>query len=82
MTTPTPPRTVADLAAVTGLHDDTVRLAIRAGQLPGYHVGRAYVVPADAFDAFCRGEWVPKPRPLFAEPVKPLVLIHRKQVAS
>lgn len=66
------PKTVQDLARVTGLDPRTVRTAIRVGELPGYAVGSRYVVPADAFAAFCRGEWQPQPRPLFPHPVKPL----------
>lgn len=50
-----------DLMRVTDKCRQTVCKAIREGQLPGYKVGRSYVVPADAFEAFCRGEWEPRP---------------------
>jgi excisionase family DNA binding protein len=46
-----------DLCRVTGKSRQTVCAAIRRGELPGYVVGRSYVVPAEAFHAFCRGEW-------------------------
>lgn len=73
------PRTYQDLMAVTGLGRNAVKAAIRTGELPGYKIGSRYVIPADAFDAFCRGEWTPKPRPLFSEPIRPNVsLLHRK----
>lgn len=75
------PHTVADLMRVTGLCDVTVRAAIRTGELPGYQVGKKYVVPAEAFDRFCRGEWTPSPRPLFAEPIKPLRSLVQKRIA-
>jgi hypothetical protein len=79
MSTPLPPKTVADLMAVTGLGRDAVKAAIRTGELPGFYVRSAsssgrgrYVVPAQAFDDFCRGVWVPQRRPVFTEPIRPL----------
>jgi hypothetical protein len=76
MSTPLPPKTVADLMRVTGLGDVAVRAAIRTGQLPGYYVGRGsrgqYVIPGEAFAAFCAGTWVPQLRPLFTESIRPL----------
>ena len=72
-------KTVADLMRVTGLGRDTVRAAIRTGELPGYKVGRQYRVPAEAFDEFCKGRWVPQPRPLSPEPITPQrLLVHRR----
>ena len=80
-----PPRTVADLAAVTGLHADAVRAYIKAGMLPGYYVRMpdaskgVYRIPAEAFDRFVRGEWQPAPRPVEAVDVPERVsLIRRK----
>lgn len=70
-----PPRRVADLVTVTGLSRNSVYTAIRLGQLPGFFVGKRVVIPADAFDAFCRGDWQPQPRPI--APIHPLI-IHRK----
>lgn len=66
-----PPKTVADLMDVTGLGRDSVRAAIRTGELPGHYVAGRYVIPGEAFDRFCRGEWVPQVRPVFTEPVRP-----------
>lgn len=62
--TPDKPATVSDLVRVTGLGRDTVYAAIRSGELPGYFVGGRYVVPRAAFEAFCRGEWMPQPKPV------------------
>ena len=70
MTSTSAPRTVADLAAVTGLNEATVRAYIRAGALPGYYCQMpgskkgTFVIPAEAFDRFVRGEWVAAPRPV------------------
>lgn len=58
------PATVADLVRVTGLGRDTVYAAIRAGELPGYVIGNRFVVPRDAFNAFCVGTWVSQPQPV------------------
>jgi excisionase family DNA binding protein len=66
------PATVRDLCEVTGLSRPTVCAAVRTGELPGYKIGERYVIPRDAFDAFCRGEWVPQVRPIFTERIKPL----------
>lgn len=76
---PAAPKTVADLMAITGLGRDTVRAAIRTGALPGYYVQSNprknrghYVIPADAFEAFCNGTWQPQYRPITPTPIKPL----------
>lgn len=53
------PRTVADVADALNLHPDTVRAAIRCGDLPGYQVGKKFVIPGDAFDDLIHGRWVP-----------------------
>ena len=81
MSTERPPKTVRELQAITGLSAPTVKAAIRTGELPGYKVGRRYVIPADAFDAFREGRWVPKPRPLSSEPIRPLVVSRPTRVA-
>lgn len=80
---PDSPATVEDLMRVTGLGRATVREGIRRGELPGFQVGARgqYVVPRQAFEAFCRGEWEPRPRRMFAEPVaarERVRLLHRK----
>lgn len=64
---------VADLMRITGKGRDTVRAAILSGELPGYKVGRSYIVPKDAFEAFCRGAWVPIPHPVLSHPAKAIV---------
>lgn len=51
------PFTVKDLEKVTGLQEQAVKRAIIAGQLPGAKVGGRYVIPHDAFVAFCEGHW-------------------------
>ncbi len=83
MTDHHPPKTVADLMTVTGLGRDSVRAAIRTGQLPGYYLGHGsrghYVIPNEAFAAFCAGTWVPVHRPVFSEPVRPVVALHRRK---
>jgi len=77
-TPPAAPKTVADLMTVTGLGRDTVRAAIRTGALPGYYVQSNpgnrghYVIPADAFEAFCNGTWQPQLRPIVPQPIRPL----------
>ncbi len=77
-----PARTYHDLMEVTGLGRDAVKLAIRAGQLPGYAVGPKpmYVVPAEAFDAFCAGTWEPRPMKQ-PEPIRPLQMIGQRKVS-
>lgn len=73
-----------DLVAVTGLGEDSIKAGIISGELPGYRVGKSYVIPADAFDAFCEGRWVPQPRRVFSEPVQPLTtpeFIHRRRAS-
>ena len=68
-----------DLCRVTGLGRETVKAAIVAGELPGYLIGSRYIVPAEAFDAFCRGEWRPAPRPILAQQPNPVFLHSRKE---
>lgn len=77
-----PPRTVADLMRVTGLGRETVRTCIRTGELPGYHARGRYTVPAEAFDRFCRGEWVPQHRPVFTEHITPITPIKRRRASA
>lgn len=75
------PKTVADLQRVTGLGRDLVKAGIRSGELPGLVVGTRYVIPAEAFSRFCRGEWSPNPRPVLAQPVTviPQMIRSRKE---
>jgi hypothetical protein len=84
--TPQPPKGVPDLMAATGLGRDLVKAAILSGELPGHKIGNRYVVPAEAFERFCRGEWVPTYRPVFTERIKPTAkpkpADFRKRIAS
>lgn len=75
---PTTPATVADLCAVTGLSERSVRNAIARGDLPGSKVGERYVIPREAFDRYCRGEWVAQPRPVAIRPLPVVQLASRK----
>lgn len=59
---------VKALCAVTGLSPAKVRAGIRDGSLPGYVIGRSFIVPADALERFANGLWVPRPRIVQAKP--------------
>lgn len=72
---------VKHLMRVTGLGRETVKAAIRTGELPGYLVGHRYTVPEDAFRAFCEGRWVATIRPIFTQEIRPLVQ-RRRDIAS
>jgi excisionase family DNA binding protein len=78
-----PRKGVEYLRKATGLGRDTVYAAIRSGELPGNHVGDRYIVPEEAFRAFCRGEWIPIPHPVLSKPAKattvPTFLHSRKE---
>ena len=65
-------RNVKDLMRATGLCEGSVYAGIRTGELPGYYVGRKVFIPDEAFEDFIHGRWVPKPRPIFPNGVKPL----------
>lgn len=77
-------KTWEDLRAITGLGRETIKALIRAGELPGYKLGSRYVIPAAAFEAFCRGEWQANPHPILPEPIqaKPQFLHSMKREAS
>lgn len=64
------PASVQELMDVTGLGRDAVRAGIRCGQLPGYVVGVRYIVPRQAFEAFCRGDWEPTLRMPIPGPIR------------
>lgn len=72
---------VRRLMGATGLGRETVKAAIRTGELPGYLVGSRYTVPREAFERFCRGEWVRDPRPIFTQPITPIVKRRRDAAA-
>jgi excisionase family DNA binding protein len=79
MTDSTPKRGYMDLVEATGLNRETVKAYIRSGQLPGYVVGRSYIVPAEAFDDFIHGRWEPRVRPVKVEPIKPKDFIRQRK---
>jgi excisionase family DNA binding protein len=64
-----------DLADALGLGEDAVKAAILSGELPGYKIGKRYVVPREAYEAVCNGTWVAHPRPILAGELR---LVHRK----
>lgn len=68
-TGPDAPKTVEDMVRVTGLGKDLVKAGIRSGELPGVVVGTRYVIPAEAFQRLCRGEWTPNPHPILRQSV-------------
>jgi excisionase family DNA binding protein len=72
--------TLDDLMRVTGLCRTTTKQAVRNGELPGYKVGARYVIPDEAFDRFCRGDWTPTPRPV--TPIAPITTMKRLERAS
>ena len=47
--------TIADIAAVTGKHPETLRQLARMGRLHAYKVGGLWLVPREAFERL-RGE--------------------------
>lgn len=61
-----------DLCRVTGLGRDAVKAAMQSGELPGYLIGSRYVCPAEAFDDFLHGRWVPMHRTVLSAPPTPL----------
>lgn len=63
---PLPPYSAADVARMLGMDPTTVRAAITAKQLPGYRVGKQFVIPREAFERWQRGEWHPQPKALTA----------------
>jgi len=65
-------KSAKDLMRVTGLSETSVYLALELGELPGYRVGRRWVITDDAFDDFCHGRWQPKPKNPFPHGIKPL----------
>lgn len=45
-----------EVASVTGVAPATVFAALYAGELEGYRLGRAWLVPVDAVDTWVRGK--------------------------
>lgn len=50
------------LMTATGLSEHSCKRAIDAGQLPGYKIGREYVVSEFELTAWCQGRWRPSVR--------------------
>ena len=72
------PYTVADLMRVTGLGRDRVKSLIRSGDLPGYQLGKKYVVPAEGFRALLASTWRPQPRHITVTNISPIRTIDRQ----
>lgn len=80
-TGPDAPKSLDELLAIVGVDRDVATAAILAGELPGYKVGRRWVIPAAAFEDFRHGRWIPRPRPILAQPQplpEPTDFIRRK----
>lgn len=73
---PDPPLTAEEFARAIGKDAKSVRALIEAGMLPGYRAGRNFIVPREAFERFCRGEWVAQPKPIRASD-----LVQRRKTA-
>jgi len=72
------PYTVADLMRVCGLGRDRVKSLIRSGDLPGYQLGKKYVVPAEGFRALLASTWRPQPRHITVTNISPIRTIDRQ----
>lgn len=55
---------ITDVQDLLGLGRDAVKAGILSGELPGYRVGRFWVIPDEAFEALAKGEWTPHPKPM------------------
>ena len=73
-----------ELMKITGLGRETVKAAIRTGELPGAHIGKSYIVPEAALIAFSEGRWTPQPHPIFPQPIqaKPRMIHSRKEQSA
>lgn len=67
--------TVEDLATVTGLHANQVRIHIDNGLLPGRKIGGRYVIGDLEFDALRRGDWRPTAATIRAK--EPKKMLHQ-----
>jgi excisionase family DNA binding protein len=52
--------TTGQVAERIGLCERSVRRGIVRGEIPGYRVGKRYLVPALAFDEYLHGRWIPQ----------------------
>ncbi len=72
------PYTVDDLMRVTELGRDSVKSLIRSGDLPGYQLGKKYVVPAEGFRALLASTWKPQPRQITVTNISPIRTMNRR----
>ncbi|WP_242540383.1 helix-turn-helix domain-containing protein [Trinickia mobilis] len=47
-------------AALLGAHPETVRLKVKAGELPGRKVGKRWMFSVVALERYLAGEWTPR----------------------
>ncbi|MFT0735622.1 helix-turn-helix domain-containing protein [Ralstonia wenshanensis] len=47
-------------AEMLGAHPETVRLKVRAGELPGRKVGKRWMFSTIALERYLAGEWAPR----------------------
>ena len=61
-----------EVAVDQGISVSTVYRALRANppELPGRKVRHQWRIPIDQYEAYCRGEWEPKPRPTNVVPMR------------
>jgi excisionase family DNA binding protein len=52
---------VDEISRRTGLHRDTIKRHIRAGEFPGYHLGGRYLIPIELYEDWKRGRWRSQP---------------------
>ena len=50
--------TCAEVARRLGCSRDTVARQIKAGKFPGCQMGRRIIVPIEAYERWCRGDWI------------------------
>lgn len=71
--------TLDDLVRITGKSRGWCKEQIRAGKLPGRHVGQAYVVPDIELHLWRLGQWEPRPVEAIQPPSlpgKPRKMLH------
>ena len=52
--------TVAEVSEILRIGEKTIRDLLRAGELPGVKIGKAWRIPEDALKKYIRGEWKPE----------------------
>lgn len=72
-----------DAANSMGCCVRTITRMIKAGELPGYRIGKTFRIPLDAWAAVKRGEWEPLPKRVIVEvPGMPAPEMLHKRKAS